>query len=128
MGLPETDVYRQLSVATGSKPVFIAGQVAYMGAPAPDVHRELHRCHVMGDIVAVELTIQGTFTGPFETPAGVVQPTGARSDIPTADFWYVEGGRAQELNCYVGLSVMPARLGVPPDFAAAVNAAAAAAS
>ncbi|WP_285542623.1 hypothetical protein [Streptomyces lavendulae] len=61
-------------------------------------------------------------------PAGVVQPTGARLDVPTADFWYVEGGRIEEFNCYVGLSVMLAQLGVPPDFAAAVDAPAAAAS
>ncbi|MFF3690561.1 RidA family protein [Streptomyces sp. NPDC002187] len=27
-GLPETDVYRQVSIATGSKLIFIAGQVA----------------------------------------------------------------------------------------------------
>ncbi|MEV4555824.1 nuclear transport factor 2 family protein [Kitasatospora sp. NPDC049285] len=96
--------------------------VAFMGALAPDVHRELHRVHVMGDVVAVELTIEGTFTGPFETPAGVVRPTGARLSIPTADFWYVENGRIKEFNCYVGLSVMLAQLGVQPDFAAAVAA------
>ncbi|MFE3828381.1 RidA family protein [Streptomyces sp. NPDC059092] len=28
-GLPETDVYRQVAIATGSKLVFIAGQVAW---------------------------------------------------------------------------------------------------
>ncbi|MGW1884485.1 RidA family protein [Streptomyces sp. NPDC001970] len=28
-GLPEIDAYRQMSIATGSKPVFIAGQVAW---------------------------------------------------------------------------------------------------
>ncbi|WEB44374.1 nuclear transport factor 2 family protein [Streptomyces yunnanensis] len=98
--------------------------VASMAALAPDVHRELHRFHVMGNVVAVELTIEGTFTGPFETPAGTVRPTGARLSIPTADFWYVENGRIKEFNCYVGLSVMLAQLGVQPDFVAAVEASA----
>lgn len=28
-GLPEIDVYRQVSIASGSKPAFIAGQVAW---------------------------------------------------------------------------------------------------
>ena len=46
----------------------------------PDVHRELHRVNVMGDVVAIELAIQGTFQGPMETPAGVVQPTGGKVD------------------------------------------------
>jgi hypothetical protein len=31
----------------------------------------------MGNVVAIELSIQGTFRGPMETPAGVIQPTGA---------------------------------------------------
>ncbi|GAA4335266.1 nuclear transport factor 2 family protein [Streptomyces venetus] len=99
--------------------------VLFMGTLAPDVHRELHRFHVMGNVVAVELTIEGTFTGPFETPAGTIRPTGAKLSIPTADFWYIEDGKIKQFNCYVGLSVMLAQLGVQPDFAAAVTASAA---
>ena len=89
---------------------------------APDVHRELHRVHVMGNVVAVELSIRGTFTGLFETPAGVIQPTGAKLDFPGADFWYVEDGKIKEFHCYVGLTIMLAQLGVNPDFASAVEA------
>jgi ketosteroid isomerase-like protein len=100
--------------------------VVFMGNLAPDLHRELHHVHVTGNVVAVELSIQGTATGPFPTPAGVIQPTGARLDIPTADFWYVENGKIKEFNCYVGVSVMLAQLGVQPDFASAVNTPAAA--
>ncbi|MBV6701565.1 nuclear transport factor 2 family protein [Kitasatospora aureofaciens] len=106
----------------------LGDQVAFMGKLAPDVHRELHRFHVLGNIVSVELSIRGTFIGPFETPAGVIQPTGAKLDIPTADFWYIEDGKIKEFNCYVGLSVMLAQLGVRPDFASAVTASTAAAS
>jgi SnoaL-like polyketide cyclase len=58
----------------------------------PDVHRELHRVNVLGDVVAIEVSIRGTFLGPFETPAGVIQPTGTKLDIPTADFTYVRDG------------------------------------
>ena len=36
----------------------------------PDIHRELCQVNVMGDVVAIELSIQGTFRGPMETPAG----------------------------------------------------------
>jgi len=96
--------------------------VVFMGQLAPDLHRELHRVHVIGNVVAVELSIRGTFTGPFPTPAGAVQPTGAKLDIPTADFWYVEDGKIKEFNCYVGVSVMLAQMGVMPDFASAVAA------
>lgn len=93
-----------------------------MGKLFPDVHRELHQVNVLGDVVAIELSIRGTFLGPFETPVGVIQPTGAKLDIPTADFWYVRGGKIQEFNCHVGTTTMFAQLGVMPDFASAVAA------
>jgi hypothetical protein len=99
--------------------------VVSLGKMAADIHRELHRVNAMGNVVAVELSIQGTFTGPFETPAGVIQPTGAKLDIPGADFWYVEDGKIKEFNCYVSYNIMLAQLGVNPDFASAVEAQAA---
>ena len=88
----------------------------------PDVHRELYRVSVLSDVVAVELSIQGTFLGPLETPAGTIQPTGAKIDVPTADFWYLRDGKVETFNCYVGFSVMFAQIGAPPDFASAVAA------
>ncbi len=102
----------------------IVGREVYRGELAPDVHRELHRFHVMGDVVAVELSIRGTFAGSFPTPAGVIEPTGAKLDIPTADFWYIKDGKIKEFNCYVGISIMMAQLGVQFDFASAVAASA----
>ena len=98
--------------------------VVWMGKFLPDVHRELHRVNVLADVVAIELSIQGTFVGRFETPAGVIQPTGAKLDIPTADFWYVCDGKIQEFNCHIGTTTMFAQLGVLPDFASAVAASA----
>jgi SnoaL-like domain len=98
--------------------------VVFMGKFLPDVHRELHRVNVLGDVAAIELSIRGTFLGPFETPVGVIQPTRAKLDIPTADFWYVRDGKIQEFNCRIGVAAMFARLGVLPDFTSAVAASA----
>jgi ketosteroid isomerase-like protein len=98
--------------------------VIFMGKFLPDVRRELHRVNVLGDVVAIELSIRGTFLGPFETPIGAIQPTGAELDIPTADFWYVRDGKTQEFNCHIGVTTMFAQLGVLPDFASAVAASA----
>lgn len=95
----------------------------------PDIHRELHRVNVLGDVVAVELSIRGTFTGrPFPMPAGMIQPTGAKLDFPCADFWYLEHGKVKEFNCNISTSVMPAQQGVQEDFASAVAASAPAGS
>ena len=44
----------------------------------PDVHRELYRVNVMGDVVAIELSTQGTFRGPMETPARRRHPANRR--------------------------------------------------
>ena len=87
----------------------------------PDVHRELHRVNVLGNVVAVELSIQGTFRGPMETPAGVIQPTGAKVDIPCADFFYMRNGKIERFDCYPAASIMLKQMGVLPDFASAVN-------
>ena len=78
----------------------------------PDVHRELHRVNVRGDMVAVELSIQGTFLGPLQTPAGIIQPTGAKVDGPCADFWYLRDGKIERFDCYIMLDIMRAQMGV----------------
>ena len=87
----------------------------------PDVHRELHRVNVIGEVVAIELSIQGTFRGPMETPAGVIQPTGAKVNIPRADFFYMKNGKIERFDCHPALNIMLKQMGVPPDFASAVK-------
>lgn len=78
----------------------------------PDVHRELHRVNVLGNLVAVKLSIQGTFLGPMETPAGTVPPNGARVDFPCADFWYLRDGKVEKFDCYAMVTAMLAQIGV----------------
>jgi ketosteroid isomerase-like protein len=78
----------------------------------PDAHRELHRVYALGDMVAVELSIQGTFNGPFEAPQGIIEPNGAKVDIPTADFWYVRDGKIERFDCYIMISAMLAQMGL----------------
>jgi len=98
--------------------------VVWMGAFLPDIHRELKQITVRGDVVSIELSIVGTFLGPFDTPAGVIHPTGAKIDIPTADFWYLRKGRVEVFDCHIGFTALYAQLGVLPDFASAVAASA----
>jgi len=87
----------------------------------PDVRRELHRVNALGDVVAIELSIQGTFRGPMETPAGVIQPTGEKVNIPSADFFYMRNGKIERFDCYPALNIMLKQMGVPPDVASAVK-------
>ncbi|HEY3607177.1 MAG TPA: nuclear transport factor 2 family protein [Pseudonocardiaceae bacterium] len=96
--------------------------IVWLGKLLPDIHREFHRFNVLGDVVAIELSIQGTFLGPFQTPNGVIQPTGTRLDIPTADFWYLRDGKVRVFDCHIGMTTMFAQMGVLPNFTAAVAA------
>ncbi|MFI9273162.1 nuclear transport factor 2 family protein [Kitasatospora sp. NPDC052896] len=91
-----------------------------MAAIFPDVHRDLKSITVNGDVVSLELSIQGTFEGPAQTPAGTLKPNGAKIDAPTADFWYLQDGKIKKFDCYVGYTDMYAQMGVSLDWAGAV--------
>jgi SnoaL-like protein len=102
----------------------LSGLILFLGSFLPDIHRELKQITVNGDVVSIELSIQGTFLGPFETPAGVIQPTGDRVDFPTADFWYLRDGKVEVFDCHIAFTTLFAQLGILPDFASAVAASA----
>ncbi len=102
----------------------LGGLVVWMGTFLPDVHRQLKQITVRGDVVSIELSIQGTFLGPFDTPAGVIKPTGAKIDIPTADFWYLRNGKVEVFDCHIAFTTLFAQLGILPDYASAVAASA----
>lgn len=99
----------------------LGGVPTYMANLFPDVHRDLKRITVNGDVVSIELAIQGTFEGPLQSPAGTVKPNGAKVDVPTADFWYLRNGKVEKFNCFVGYSKMYSDMGVNFDWASAVN-------
>ncbi len=50
----------------------------------PDMHRELFRVFTVGDVIVVELALQGTHKGPLPTPMGVLPPTNKRMDAHRA--------------------------------------------
>ncbi len=95
--------------------------IVWLGKFLPDIHRELKQITVNGDVVSIELSIQGTFLGPFQTPAGPIQPTGVKIDFPTADFWYLRDGKVEVFDCHIAFATLYAQLGVLPDYASAVG-------
>jgi hypothetical protein len=93
----------------------------------PDVHREVVRMRDMGDLVVVEVLIQGTFLGgPLPTPAGPLVANGAKVNFPTSDWFDLRDGKIETFTCYIEQNVMFAQLGINPDFASAVAKSAAA--
>jgi hypothetical protein len=99
----------------------LSGLIVFLSQFLPDIHRELKKITVSGDVVCIELSIQGTFLGPFQTPIGPIQPTGAKINFPTADFWYLRRGKVEVFDCHIAFTTMFAQLGVLPDYASAVK-------
>ena len=102
----------------------LSGLITFLAQFLPDIHRALKQITVSGNVVSIELSIQGTFLGPFQTPAGVIQPTGAKIDFPTADFWYLRNGKIETFDCHIAFTTLFAQLGILPDYASAVAASA----
>jgi ketosteroid isomerase-like protein len=78
----------------------------------PDMHRELHTVYVTGNVVIVQLSLQGTHTGPLELPAGTVPPTGKRMDAPCCDVFELVDGKIKRFDCYPSGTVIAQQLGL----------------
>ena len=87
----------------------------------PDMHRELFRFFNVGDVVVVELALQGTHKGPLPTPMGIVPPTGKRMDAPCCDVFRLVDGKIQSFNCYPSGTVIFAQLGILENIKAAID-------
>jgi hypothetical protein len=95
--------------------------IALLAGFLPDIHRDLKVITVSGDVVCIQLFIQGTFLGPYQSPAGPIPPTGAKVNFPTGDFWYLRDGKVEVFDCHISFTTMYAQLGVLPDWASAIG-------
>jgi ketosteroid isomerase-like protein len=76
------------------------------------MHRELYRTYSDGNIVVVQLALQGTHDGTLQTPFGALPATGKKMDAPCCDVFELEGGKIKRFDCYPEGSVIFAQLGV----------------
>jgi ketosteroid isomerase-like protein len=101
-------------------PMGVGKTVEVYAKAFPDMHRELFRFFNVGDIVVVELALQGTHKGPLPTPMGVLPPTGKRIDGPCCDVFRLVNGKIQSFNCYPSGTVIFAQLGVLENIGGAI--------
>jgi predicted ester cyclase len=92
----------------------IGESIAGMVSAFPDVHREIFRIHVAGDVVVVELAIRGTHKGDLPLPSGTLAATGKKIDVPSCDVFHLEGGKVISFHCYNEASAMQQQLGLVP--------------
>jgi len=96
-------------------PSEVVRPVENYGTAFSDMHRELYDVYVTGargDVVVVELALQGTHDGPLSLPQGILPPTGNRMDAPCCDVFRLKDGRIQLFDCYPSGTVILSQLGV----------------
>lgn len=91
------------------------------GTAFGDMHRELYDVWTVDDTVIVRLALQGTHTGPLETPFGTIPPTGKTMDAPCADIFELENGKIKRFDCFPEGSVILTQLGVISNLEAAIR-------
>jgi ketosteroid isomerase-like protein len=95
--------------------------VRQYGTAFDDMHRELYDMWTIDNTVIVRLALQGTHTGPLETPFGTIPATGAKMDAPCADIFELENGKIRRFDCYPEGSVILTQLGVIQNLEAALE-------
>ncbi|MGY2736660.1 nuclear transport factor 2 family protein [Sphingomonas sp. UYP23] len=79
----------------------LARSVQIYATAMPDMHRELIDIYTVGDRVIVELSLNGTNTGPLEIPGiGFVPPTGKVVHAPCCDVFLLNDGKVVSFHCY----------------------------
>jgi predicted ester cyclase len=81
-------------------------------AAFPDMHRELHHLHFDGDVVVVELSLNGTHSGDLPMALGTLPATGMEFHVPCVDIFHVEGGQVSAFDCHYAGTIMLGQLGV----------------
>jgi ketosteroid isomerase-like protein len=88
-----------------------------------DMHRELGNFYITDDVVIVELTLNGTHTGPLALPAGTIPPTGREMHAPCCDVFHLKDGKVTSFHCYTAATIILSQLGVLGDLAASFQSA-----
>ena len=85
----------------------------------PDMHRALEQVYVTGDVVVVELSLNGTHKGPLALPAGTIPATGKEIHTPCCDVFHLRDSKVESFHCYTAATILFAQLGVLENLAAA---------
>ena len=88
-----------------------------------DMHRELGNFYVTDDMVIVELTLNGTQSGPLAMPAGTLPPTGKEMHAPCCDLFHLKDGKVTSFHCYTAATIIFGQLGVMGNLGAALQVA-----
>lgn len=114
-------VFTDYSVGISYRGDELDGPVVNYATAFSNMHRELHHIYQEGDVVVVQLALQGTHDGPLQLPFGTLPATGQQMDAPCCDVFEMEDGKIKRFDCYPEGSVIFAQLGVLTDLGAALK-------
>lgn len=77
----------------------------------PDAKGTVGTAVASGDTVVLEITWEGTQTGPLQGPGGTIPPSGKRAIVPAVQVLQLEGGKIKEMRHYFDLMGMLQQLG-----------------
>jgi ketosteroid isomerase-like protein len=81
--------------------------------PSRSTPRPLRTCiasfydfYVTGDVIMVELSLNGTHRGPLVLPAGTISPTGQEIHAPCCDVFHLIDGKVKSFHCYAAGTIL----------------------
>ena len=83
------------------------------------MHRELEQFYVIGEVVIVELSLNGTHDGPLALTAGTIPASGREIHTPCCDVFHLENGKVKSFHCYTAGTILFGQLGVLANLGAA---------
>jgi steroid delta-isomerase-like uncharacterized protein len=81
----------------------------------PDVKGTVTNAVASGNTAVLEVTWEGTQTGPLEGPGGTLPPSGKRQSTPAAWIFEVEGDRVKESRQYFDMMSFMQQIGAIPQ-------------
>jgi ketosteroid isomerase-like protein len=116
-----TDMSINVTYKGADGPLGIPATVTNYAKAFPDMHREIFKMWSIGDVVFVELALQGTHKGPLKMGEGFIPATGKRMDTPCFDVFRMVNGKIQSFHCYPSGTVVLTQLGVLGNLDAAIK-------
>ena len=114
-------VFTDNSVGVSYRGRALADVVRNYSTAFSNTHREIYRIYVDGNVVVVQLALQGIHDGPLQLPFGELPATGKQMDAPCCDVFELEGGKIKRFDCYPEGSIIFAQLGVLNNLDAALG-------
>src|SRR5580658_5325141 len=117
----EDGVFYDASVGKEYRGADIGRTVEVYAKGFPDMHRELYNFYLTGDIVCVELSLNGTHKGPLVLPMGTIPATGKKMSTPCCDVFHIENDKVKSFHCYPMGTIIFEQLGVLENLSAAIE-------